>query len=64
MVRIPRDEWRETSQDERMTGSLEKAWSETFLYAAEFSPFYRELFHGMKAVPRIDELPLVDKQTL
>jgi phenylacetate-CoA ligase len=64
MVKIPRDEWCKTSQDERMTGSVEKAWSETFRYAAERSPFYRELFRGMKAVPRIDELPLVDKKML
>src|SRR5437660_983740 len=47
-----------------MTGLIEQAWSETFRYATERSPFYRDLFRDINGVPRLDELPLVDKRVL
>ena len=47
-----------------MTRPFEQAWSGTFRYAAEHSPFYRELFRGVEGVPRLSELPLVDKEIL
>jgi phenylacetate-CoA ligase len=47
-----------------MTPAFEKSWSETFRYAAEHSPFYRELFRGVKGVPPLEQLPLTDKQML
>jgi phenylacetate-CoA ligase len=47
-----------------MTPDFEKAWSETFRYAAESSPFYREMFRDAKGVPRLADLPLIDKRTL
>lgn len=47
-----------------MTRAVAKAWAGTFRYAAEHSPFYRELFRGVKDVPPLEQLPLLDKQTL
>jgi phenylacetate-CoA ligase len=47
-----------------MTGNLEQRWAETFRYAAENSPFYRELFRGKREVPPLQELPCVDKRVL
>ncbi len=47
-----------------MTRAFEQAWSGTFRYAAERSPFYRESFQGVTGMPRLAELPLVDKETL
>jgi len=47
-----------------MTRPFDELWSETFRHAAEHSPFYRELFRGMKSAPAFDQVPLVDKQTL
>lgn len=47
-----------------MMPALEKVWPETFLHAKTHSPFYRELFGGVTGVPRLEDLPTVDKQTL
>ncbi|MGZ4961244.1 MAG: phenylacetate--CoA ligase family protein [Limisphaerales bacterium] len=47
-----------------MTPVFEKNWPETFRYAKSHSPFYRELFRGVKGVPRLETLPTVDKQVL
>jgi len=47
-----------------MTRSFDQLWAETFRYTAEHSPYYRELFRSMKAVPRLEDVPLVDKKVL
>lgn len=47
-----------------MTKKFEQLWAETFRHAAEHSPYYRELFRGMKAVPAIESIPTLDKATL
>lgn len=47
-----------------MTCSFEQNWTETFRHAAEHSPYYRELFHGLTTVPPLEEVPLVDKKIL
>jgi phenylacetate-CoA ligase len=47
-----------------MTHSFEKFWPETFRYAKKNSPFYRELFRGIKGTPRLEDLPTVDKTVL
>lgn len=47
-----------------MTRAFEDLWSQTFRYAAEHSPFYREKFRGIKSVPALESLPTVDKQVL
>lgn len=47
-----------------MTKGFEQAWAETYRYAREHSAFYREMFAGAEAVPRIEEVPTVDKRAL
>ncbi len=47
-----------------MIRSVEELWAETFRYAAEHSPFYRELFRGAKGVPALDSVPTVDKRVV
>jgi phenylacetate-CoA ligase len=47
-----------------MTRTFEQAWAETFRYAAERSPFYREMFRGMNGVPSLEQVPIVDKRVL
>ena len=47
-----------------MTKSFDHLWAGTFRHAAANSPFYRELFRGMQGVPRLEELPTVDKTIL
>lgn len=47
-----------------MTKNFDRLWAETFRHAAANSPFYREQFCGMKSVPRLEELPTVDKTIL
>src|SRR6266481_939049 len=47
-----------------MTRAFEGLWSQTFRYAAEHSPFYREKFRDIKVVPDLESLPTVDKQIL
>lgn len=47
-----------------MTGDFKDLWSQTFRYAAEHSPFYREQFRNIKGVPALESLPTVDKQVL
>jgi phenylacetate-CoA ligase len=43
---------------------MNDAWASTFRYAAEHSPYYRELFKGMTGVPRLEEVPPVDKRVV
>src|SRR5262249_48279703 len=47
-----------------MTRVFEDLWAQTFRYAAEYSPFYRERFRGMNDVPTLESLPTMDKQIL
>lgn len=47
-----------------MSRPFDELWSRTFRHAAEHSPFYREVFRGMKSVPSLESIPPVDKQTL
>lgn len=47
-----------------MIRSVEQHWAETFRYAAEHSPFYRELFRGVQAVPELESVPTVDKRVV
>ena len=47
-----------------MIHNVRQLWAETFRYAKERSPFYRELFHDMTDVPPIDRVPIVTKQML
>ncbi|HVU07879.1 MAG TPA: AMP-binding protein [Verrucomicrobiae bacterium] len=47
-----------------MTRAFNQRWSETFRYAKKYSPFYREQFRGFKTVPRLENLPTVDKQII
>jgi len=47
-----------------MTEHWQKLWAETFHYAKIHSPFYREMFHGLKSVPALESLPTVDKAVL
>jgi phenylacetate-CoA ligase len=47
-----------------MTRAFEDLWAQTFRYAAEHSPFYREKFRGIKDLPVLESLPTVDKQVL
>ncbi len=47
-----------------MTRTFEQAWAETFRHAAEHSPYYRGLFQGVSAVPRLEDMPTVDKRVL
>jgi phenylacetate-CoA ligase len=42
--------------------SVEQLWAETFRYAAEHSPYYREQFRRFTDVPALTELPTVDKR--
>lgn len=49
---------------QHMTQNSETAWAETFRYAAEHSRYYRELFRGLREVPRLESVPTVDKQIL
>lgn len=39
-------------------------FDETLHYAAEHSPFYKELFRELKGIPRFEDVPTVDKKTL
>lgn len=47
-----------------MRRSFEELWSETFRHAAEHSPYYREVFHGVKSAPALSSVPTVGKQVL
>ena len=47
-----------------MTRTFKKNWAETFRYAAEHSPFYRELFRGLSDVPPLEQVPLTDKEMI
>jgi phenylacetate-CoA ligase len=47
-----------------MEATIDQRWVATFRHAAERSLFYRNLFLGRKDVPRIEDVPTVDKHTL
>ena len=47
-----------------MKRSFDQLWPETFLYAKEHSPFYRETFRALSSVPSLDAVPTVDKTVL
>ncbi|HUZ08430.1 MAG TPA: AMP-binding protein, partial [Candidatus Paceibacterota bacterium] len=47
-----------------MTRTAEQFWEKTFRHARAHSPFYRELFRGVTAVPLLADVPPVDKTTL
>jgi phenylacetate-CoA ligase len=47
-----------------MRHSFEHLWAKTFHYAKIHSPFYRELFHGLSALPALTEIPVTDKAAL
>ena len=47
-----------------MRRSFDELWSATFRYAATHSPYYRELFRGMKGIPAIETIPTCDKSIL
>jgi phenylacetate-CoA ligase len=47
-----------------MTRSFDQLWAETFHYASEHSPFYRESFREINGAPRLDAVPTVDKTVL
>jgi phenylacetate-CoA ligase len=48
----------------KMTSSFDQRWAETFHYAKEKSPFYRELFAAARDVPRFNTVPTVNKAAL
>jgi phenylacetate-CoA ligase len=39
-------------------------WRDTFVHAQKHSPYYRELFRGVRAAPPLEEVPTVDKAVL
>jgi phenylacetate-CoA ligase len=47
-----------------MTRNFEQLWANTFYYTKKHSPFYRELFRRVDAVPPLNEVPTVDKTIL
>ncbi len=47
-----------------MSSAFAEHWPETFRYAKKFSPFYRERFRRFKGIPRLEDLPTVDKTVL
>lgn len=46
------------------TIDFQQAWEATYRHAARHSPYYRELFRGATEVPRLGEVPTVDKTIL
>src|SRR5262249_598530 len=47
-----------------MTRTVQESWEETYRYAVENSPFYREIARSSKTVPAFHEMQLLDKQVL
>ncbi len=47
-----------------MTLDFEKHWEKTFRYAKANSPYYRELFRSSSDMPRLEDVPMVDKKIL
>jgi phenylacetate-CoA ligase len=43
---------------------MDDAWAKTFHYAAEHSPYYRNLFKGAKGAPPLESVPTIDKRVL
>ena len=46
------------------TSAFQERWEATYRYAALHSPYYRELFRGSATVPRLCDVPPVDKAVL
>ena len=44
--------------------TFQRLWRAAFARAKQHSPYYRQLFRRMKAVPPLDEVPTVDKAVL
>src|SRR5690349_4299917 len=44
--------------------SAEELWAQTFRYAAERSPYYKQLFEKTHKVPAIETVATVDKRIL
>lgn len=44
--------------------SAEELWAQTFRYAAERSPYYREQFGNARSVPALKSIPPIDKRIL
>jgi phenylacetate-CoA ligase len=47
-----------------MTPAFDRFWPETFRYAKRHSPFYRKFLRRYQGVPRIEEVPAIDKSVL
>ena len=47
-----------------MTRSFDQLWTETYRYAAEHSPYYRELFRDATGVPSLASVPTADKRVV
>ncbi|MEO6787823.1 MAG: phenylacetate--CoA ligase family protein, partial [Chthoniobacteraceae bacterium] len=46
------------------TSAFQEQWDAAYRYAALHSPYYRELFRGSATVPRLCDVPPVDKAVL
>jgi len=46
------------------TTSFQSAWEAAWRHVAAHSPYYRELFRGVTEVPRLSDVPTVDKAVL
>jgi phenylacetate-CoA ligase len=51
-------------RETQVSKTVDQLWAETFRHAAEYSPYYRELFRGRKDAPALASVPLLDKETL
>ncbi len=47
-----------------MRHSFDELWSAAFRHAATHSPYYRELFRGIKGIPTLESIPTCDKKIL
>src|SRR5215471_14516827 len=47
-----------------MTRSAQESWEEVYRYAAENSPYYREVFPPSRTTPPLYGLPLLEKEVL
>jgi phenylacetate-CoA ligase len=47
-----------------MSSAFDSAWEQAFRYAREQSPYYRELYRNLRGLPRLEDLPTVDKHVL
>ena len=46
------------------TSDFQSRWEKAYRYAAQHSPYYRELFRNLSGVPRLEAVPTVDKAVL